>query len=82
MASHAARAKRHTPRRQVQEISAALAGLYTDVLAGRVSAKVAAVAAQVANTRIRALDTERRWYEAEELEARISELERRREIAS
>lgn len=82
MASHAARAKRHTPRRQVQEISAALADLYTDVLAGRVSAKVAAVAAQVANTRIRALDTERRWYEAEELEARISELERRREIAS
>jgi hypothetical protein len=82
LASHAARAKRHTPRRQVQEISADLADLYTDVLAGRVSPKVAAVAAQVANTRIRALETERRWHETDELEERIDALEERsREIA-
>jgi hypothetical protein len=82
LASHAARAKRTTPRRQIQEIGANLADLYTDVLAGRVSPKVAAVAAQVANTRIRALETERRWHETDELEERIAALEERsREIA-
>lgn len=75
LASHAARAKRTTPRKQIQEIGTELQDLYRDVLEARVSPKVAAVAAQVQNARIRALDTERRITELEEVLVRLAALE-------
>jgi hypothetical protein len=77
LASHAAKSKRDTPRKQIQQISQNLADLYASVLSGGVQPKVAAVAAQVANAQIRALDTERRIVEQEEIITRLEQLEQR-----
>jgi hypothetical protein len=71
-ASRAARA-RHDP--EVREIKRLLKDLYAGVLEGRVERAAAAVANQVANTRLRAIEVERRMREAEELEERLDELE-------
>jgi hypothetical protein len=71
-ASRAARA-RHDP--EIREIKRLLKDLYADVLEGRVERAAAAVANQVANTRLRAIEVERRMREAEELEERLDELE-------
>ena len=60
LASRAAKSKRDTPRRQIRRIAEELGSLYASVLSGDVQPKAAAVAAQVANARIRALDTERK----------------------
>jgi hypothetical protein len=46
-------------------------------LTGEGDKGVAAVAAQVANVRLRALELERRHRETDELEAQVAELERR-----
>ena len=51
------------------------------VLSGGVKTGVAAVAFQGYNTLIRSIEQERRQRELEELEERITALERRREIA-
>jgi hypothetical protein len=45
------------------------------VLEGRVDRAAAAVANQVANTRLRAIEVERRVREQDELEERLDELE-------
>jgi hypothetical protein len=45
------------------------------VLEGRVERAAAAVANQVANTRLRAIEVGRRMREADELEERLDELE-------
>ncbi len=66
-----------SPGREVQEIRSELAALYADALAGGVDTKVAAVAAQIQNIRLRAVEQERRIQETEELEDRISSLEAR-----
>src|SRR5215203_6756359 len=71
-ASKAARA-RHDP--EIREIKKLLKDLYAGVLEGRVERAAAAVANQVANTRLRALEVERRIREADELEERLDELE-------
>ena len=71
-ASRAARA-RHDP--EIREIKNLLKDLYAGVLEGRVERAAAAVASQVANTRIRAIEVERRMREADELEERLDELE-------
>jgi hypothetical protein len=60
LASRAAKSKRDTPRRQIRRIAEELGSLYASVLSGDVQPKAAAVAAQVANASIRALDTERK----------------------
>jgi hypothetical protein len=71
-ASRAARA-RHDP--EIREIKNLLKDLYAGVLEGRVERAAAAVANQVANTRLRAIEVERRIREADELEGRLDELE-------
>jgi hypothetical protein len=71
-ASKAGRA-RHDP--EIREIKRLLKDLYTGVLEGRVERAAAAVANQIANTRLRAIEVERRMREADELEERLDELE-------
>src|SRR5215212_7286130 len=71
-ASRAAKS-RHDP--EIREIKRLLKDLYTGVLEGRVDRAAAAVANQIANTRLRAIEVERRMREAEELEGRLDELE-------
>jgi DNA gyrase/topoisomerase IV subunit A len=71
-ASRAARA-RHDP--EIREIKKLLKDLYSGVLEGRVDRAAAAVANQIANTRLRALEVERRMREQDELEERLDELE-------
>jgi hypothetical protein len=71
-ASKAGRA-RHDP--EIREIKRLLKDLYSGVLESRVERAAAAVANQVANTRLRAIEVERRMREADELEERLDELE-------
>src|SRR5215211_5208728 len=56
-------------------IKDALKDLYQAVLEGRVDRSAAAVANQIANTQLRAVEVERRVREQEELESRLDELE-------
>ena len=72
MASKAARSK---PNREIPAIKALLEDLTERVLAGDVETSRAAVANQLVNTRLRAIETERKIKETEELEARIEALE-------
>ncbi len=77
MASKAARAK---PNREIKDVKAILSDLTTRVLGGEgvepLEAGRAAVANQLLNTRLRALEQERKIKETEALEARIEALER------
>ena len=52
-----------------------LKDLYSAVLDGRVDRSAAAVANQIANTQLRAVELERRIREQDDLEARLDELE-------
>ena len=52
-----------------------LKDLYAAVLGGDVGRKAAAVANQIANTQLRAIELERRIREHNELEGRLDELE-------
>lgn len=61
---------------EIAEIKDLLSGLTRQVLAGEQQTGRAAVAAQLINTTLRALELERKIKETEELEARIEELER------
>jgi hypothetical protein len=72
MASKAARSK---PSRELVGLKAQLVDLTQDVLAGRLETGRAAVANQLINTRLRAIELERKIREADELEARIEALE-------
>jgi hypothetical protein len=56
-------------------IKDALRDLYDAVLEGRVERSAAAVASQIANTQLRAVEVERRVREQDELEIRLDELE-------
>lgn len=76
---NASRAGRSRPNREVAEIKARLAGMVEEVLSGAVATAPYAVANQILNTRLRAVELERKAKETEELEARIEELERTRE---
>jgi hypothetical protein len=71
-ASKAARA-RHDP--EIRELKELLKDLYAAVLEGRVDRAAAAVANQIANTRLRALEVERRIRDQEELEGQMGEIE-------
>jgi hypothetical protein len=60
----------------VADIKALLSDLTAQVLDLQLGSGVAAVANQLINTRLRAVELERKVRETEELEARIEELER------
>jgi hypothetical protein len=64
------------PSREIVGIKTMLRDLAEGVLAGEVETGRAAVANQLVNTRLRALEIERKIREADEMEARIEELER------
>jgi len=72
MASKAARSK---PSRELSGLKVQLQDLTRDVLAGDLETGRAAVANQLINTRLRAVELERKIRESDELEARIEELE-------
>ncbi len=73
MASRAARSK---PNRELRDVKALLEDLTERVLSGDLPTGQAAVANQLINTRLRAVELERKIREAEDLEARIEALER------
>ncbi|PLS87374.1 MAG: hypothetical protein CYG60_02220 [Actinobacteria bacterium] len=73
MASRAARAK---PNRELRDVKALCADLTERVLSGELVPGPAAVANQLINTRLRAIEQERKNRETEDLEARIAALER------
>ncbi len=73
----ASRAGKSRPSREIAAIKALLSGLAEDVLAGEVETGRAAVANQLINTRLRAVEVERKIRETEELEERLAEIEER-----
>ncbi len=72
MASKAARSK---PNRELSSIKALLEDLTDRVLSGDVPTGQAAVANQLINTRLRAIEQERKMRELEELAVRLEALE-------
>jgi hypothetical protein len=59
---------------EIREIKGRLKDLYAAVLEGRAERAAAAVANQIANTQLRAIELERRVREQDELEERLDEL--------
>ena len=78
----ASKAGKSRPSRELTGIKAQLQDLTRDVLAGNLETGPAAVANQLINTRLRAIEQERRNRETEDLEARIESLERAQEKGS
>src|SRR5215212_8077402 len=60
---------------EIREIKGRLKDLYAAVLEGRAERAAAAVANQICNTQLRAIELERRVREQDELEERLDELE-------
>jgi hypothetical protein len=74
-ASKAARSPaRGRSNSEIREIKGRLKDLYAAVLEGRAERAAAAVANQVANTQLRAIELERRVREQDELEGQFDEL--------
>jgi hypothetical protein len=71
----ASKAARSKPSRELSGLKAQLQDLTADVLAGELETGRAAVANQLINTRLRAIEIERKIREQEELEARLEALE-------
>jgi hypothetical protein len=59
---------------EIREIKGRLKDLYAAVLEGRVERAAAAVANQIANTQLRAIELERKLHEHDELEGQWEEL--------
>jgi hypothetical protein len=72
---NAARAGKSRPNREILDIKVLLGDLTERVLEGDLPTSVAAVANQLINTRLRAIETERRVKETEGLEERIERIE-------
>jgi hypothetical protein len=69
------RGGRNKPSRELTGLKAQLQDLTTDVLSGELETSRAAVANQLINTRLRAIEVERKIKETQELEERIGALE-------
>jgi hypothetical protein len=69
------RGGRGRPQAELSDIKRRLSGLADDVLEGRQDKGVAAVASQVLNVYLRAVELGRRIREQNDLEARLDELE-------
>lgn len=72
----ASKAGKSKPNRELAGLKAQLQDLTRDVLSGDLETGRAAIANQLINTRLRALEQERKLRETEDLEARIEALER------
>jgi hypothetical protein len=66
---------RSSPAGEFEEVKALLRELTEEVLSGKRDKGVATAANQLLNTRLRALELERKWKEVEELEGRIEAVE-------
>ena len=73
------RGGRGRPQRETEGIKALLEDLTERVLSGDLDTGRASVANQLVNTRLRAIEQERKNKETQELEARIEALERNQE---
>lgn len=71
----ASKAARSKPSRELSGLKAQLQDLTRDVLSGDLETGRAAVANQLINTRLRAIELERKIRETDELEARLEALE-------
>ena len=71
----ASRGGRAKANRELPTIKALLEDLTEQVLSGELDTRRAAVANQLINTRLRAIEVERKIREAEEIEERLSRLE-------
>ncbi len=69
------RGGRKKPSRELQELKDSIRDVIEAVRDGSLERSVGAVLFQGYNTLLKAAETERRWYETQELEARIEELE-------
>jgi hypothetical protein len=78
----ASRGGKAKANREIAAIKGQLEDLVRDVLAGDLETGRAAVANQLINTRLRAIELERKIRETEELEARIEALEQLQEGGS
>ena len=76
---NASKAARSKPGREISAIKAQLMDLTEQVLSGELETRQAAIANQLINTRLRAVELERKIKETEELEDRIEGLERSQE---
>lgn len=72
---NASRAARSKPSRELTGVKAQLEDLVQDVLSGSLETGRAAVANQLINTRLRAIEQERKNKETADLEARIEAIE-------
>ena len=72
---NAAKAGRSTPNAELKEVKGLLKKLTQQVLSGELGTSSAAVANQLLNTRLRAIELERKWKEIEELEVRLEAVE-------
>jgi len=77
----ASKAGKSRPSRELPAIKTQLRDLTEQVLAGDLETGRAAVANQLINTRLRAIEQERKNRETEDLEARIEAMERTQERA-
>jgi hypothetical protein len=75
----ASKAARSKPSRELVSIKTLCEDLTQQVLSGELETSRAAVANQLINTRLRAVELERKLKETEEIEARIEALERAKE---
>ncbi len=71
----ASKAAKSKPSRELAGLKAQLQDLTRDVLSGELETGRAAVTNQLINTRLRAVELERKIREADELEARLEALE-------
>jgi hypothetical protein len=71
------RAGKSRPNREIGKIKSLLEDLTNRVLEGELPTSVAAVANQLINTRLRAIEVERRVKDTEEFEARLQAVEAR-----
>jgi len=71
------RAGKSKPNKELLSIKERLSALADGVLEGSTDKAVGAVASQILNVYLRALETERKWKELGEIEERISVLEAR-----
>ena len=73
---NASRAGRSKPSRELADLKTQLQDLTEQVLAGELETGRAAVANQLINTRLRAIEVERKIKEVDELEMRLEALEK------
>ena len=66
---------RPSPAGELEEVKGLLRELTEDVLSGKRDKSIATVANLLLNTRLRAVELERKWKEIQELEGRLEALE-------